>query len=98
MSGKTDEQAKFSVGCLVRVRFGVKDYDFPDTPLGGWAGKIINVEAGNPPCYLIRWNQQTLASIHPVYRNRCERDGLDFQEMHLGEDDSIKEIQDLDQS
>ena len=87
MSRKTDAPAKFSVDCLVRVRSGVKDPDFPDIPLGGWAGKIIKVEAGNPPCYLIRWNQQTLASMHPVYRSRCERDGLDFEEMQLGEDD-----------
>ena len=87
MSRKTDAPAKFSVDCLVRVRSGVKVPDFPDIPLGGWAGKIIKVEAGNPPCYLIRWNQQTLASMHPVYRSRCERDGLDFEEMQLGEDD-----------
>ena len=87
MSRKTDAPAKFTLGCLVRVRSGTKDPDFPDIPIGGWAGKITTVEAVSPPCYLIRWDQQTLASMHPVYRNRCERDGLDFQEMWLGEDD-----------
>lgn len=87
VSKNTDASARFTLGCLVRVRSGTKDPDFPDIPIGGWAGKIIKVEAVNPPCYLIRWNQQTLASIPSVYRNRCERDGLDFEEMWLGDDD-----------
>ena len=86
MSKKKDAPAKFALGCRVRVRPSVKDPDFLDTPIGGWAGKITEVEAGSPPHYLIRWNQQTLGSIHPVYRKRCERDGLDFEEMWLGED------------
>ena len=79
--------AKFTVDNQVRVRFGVKDPDFSDIPLGGWVGKITDVEAGNPPTYLIRWNQQTITAMHPVFRNRSERDGLDFEEMWLGEDD-----------
>ena len=28
-----------------------------------------------------------LASIHPIYHKRCERDGLDFETMGLGEED-----------
>ena len=87
MSKKADAPATFSLGCLVRVRSGTTDPDVPDIPIGGWAGKITKVEAVNPPCYLIRWNHQTLASIPPVYRNRCERDGFDLEEMWLGEDD-----------
>lgn len=80
-------KTRFVPGDAVRVLFGVSDPDFPDTPLGGWAGKIAEVEEGTPPTYLIRWNQKTLASIHPVYRNRCERDGYDIEEMWLGEED-----------
>ena len=31
---------RFSVGDRVRVKTGVPDPDFPDIPLGGWAGTI----------------------------------------------------------
>jgi hypothetical protein len=79
--------SRFAKNDAVRVRSGVKDPDFPDTPLGGWAGKIAEVEEGTPPTYLIRWNRKTLSSIHPVYRNRCERNGFDVEEMWLGEND-----------
>jgi len=79
--------AKFALNDGVRVRSGVTDPDFPDTPLVGWAGTIVEVQSRCPPTCLIRWNQSTLASIHPVYRKRCERDGLTFEEMWLGEDD-----------
>ena len=47
---------------------------------------IAEVDNGNPPSYLIRWNEKTLASIHPIYRKRCERDGLDVEEMWLSEE------------
>lgn len=80
-------KTKFVPGDAVRVLFGVSDPDFPDTPLGGWAGKIAEAEEGTPPTYLIRWNQKTLSGIHPVYRNRCERDGFDIEEMWLGENE-----------
>lgn len=37
--------------------------------------------------YLIDWDQTTLQAIHPVYKKRCERDGLDPESMWLGEQD-----------
>jgi hypothetical protein len=40
-----------------------------------------------PPTYLIEWDRHTLDQMHPVYRKRCERDGLDLESMWLGEDD-----------
>jgi len=35
---------RFEPGTKVRVRHGVRDPDFPDIPLGGWAGTIKDVE------------------------------------------------------
>lgn len=87
MSQTKKAPARFTVGDAVRVRTGVTDPDFSDIPLGGWAGKITEVEDGDPPLYLIRWSQDTLKNMHPVYRKRCERDGLDHEEMRLGEDE-----------
>jgi hypothetical protein len=87
MSQTKKAPAKFAEGDTVRVSAGVTDPDFTDIPLGGWVGKITEVEDGDPLLYLIRWNQDTLKNMHPVYRKRCERDGLDHEEMRLGEDE-----------
>jgi hypothetical protein len=80
--------ARFAAGAQVRVRPGTTDPDFPDIPLGGWAGTITEVDQRSaPPAYLIAWDRHTLGHLHPVYRQRCERDGLEPERMWLGEGD-----------
>jgi hypothetical protein len=79
---------RFQPGDKVRGRHGVRDPDFPDIPLGGWAGTVKKVEqVEGEATYLIEWSKTTLKGIHPVYRKRCERDGLEFETMWLGEED-----------
>jgi hypothetical protein len=76
---------RFSVGSAVRVKKGVTDPDFPDIPLGGWAGTVQEADPeAEPPLYLVAWNRRTLGAMHSVYRTRCERDGLDSDSMWLG--------------
>ena len=82
---KTPPAAVFQTGDKVRVRQGVKDNDYPDMPLGGWAGTIA--EVNNDGIYTVRWSKETLASIHPVFKKRCEKDGLEFDQYWLGADD-----------
>lgn len=77
---------KFNAGEPVRVKRGVDDPDFPDVPIGGWSGTVTEVYEGEPPNYLICWNQRTLDAQHPVFKTRCERDGFDYEEMELDED------------
>jgi hypothetical protein len=80
--------AQFQIGTKVRVKSGVSDPDFPDIPLGGWAGMVTKVEhAKGEVTYLITWDQRTLRGMHPIYRKRCERDGLELESMWLGDDD-----------
>src|SRR6516225_10600474 len=80
--------ARFGKGAQVRVKPGTTVPDFPDIPLGGWAGTIRDVDQRSaPPTYLVEWNRHTLDNMHPVYRKRCERDGLELESMWLGEDD-----------
>ena len=80
--------SRFGPGAEVRVRRGVRDPDFADIPLGGWAGVVREVErAGVETTYLIAWDRSTLQAMHPVYKKRCERDGLELETMWLGEDD-----------
>ena len=79
---------KFAVGDRVRVKYGTADFDFPDIPLGGWAGTITEVsDDGKSHLYLIEWNQFTLDHMQPVFRKRCDRDGLDEESSCLGEED-----------
>jgi Calcium binding len=75
---------RFQVGNKVRVKPGIKDVLFPDVPLGGWSGSVTEIikEQGQIN-YLFKLDERTLASIHPIYRERCERDGLDFEIMSL---------------
>ena len=99
MSRKKEKEprtpARFAAGAQVRVKPGTTDPDFPDIPLGGWAGTISEVdERSAPPTYLIEWDRHTLDHMHPVYRKRCERDGLELESMWLGEDD-IEWLEDI---
>lgn len=85
---KPSATPRFKVGDKVRARHGVRDPDFPDIPLGGWAGTIEMVEqVDDQITYEIEWDRRTLDGMHPVYKSRCERDGLDLETMWLGEED-----------
>ena len=49
--------AEFQISEKVRVRHGVKDGDYPDMPLGGWAGTIA--EFSDNGIYTVRWSEET---------------------------------------
>jgi hypothetical protein len=57
-------------------------------PLGGWTGTVTEIieHEGQINC-VFKLDDRTLAGIHPIYRRRCERDGLDFEIMGLDEND-----------
>jgi len=76
---------RFRIGDKVRVRPGVMDNDYPDMPIGGWAGTVLETHEGNT--HVVRWSDETLTSIHPVFKNRCENDGLNFEQYSIGADD-----------
>jgi hypothetical protein len=79
---------RFEPGAKVRVKHGIRDPDFADIPLGGWAGIVKEVERGRgETTYLIAWDRATLKGMHPVYKKRCERDGLELESMWLGDED-----------
>src|SRR3954447_23588806 len=79
---------RFRVGDKVRVKPGVGDPDYPDMPLGGWSGTVTEVveHEGQVNC-VFRLDDRTLASIHPIYEQRCEIDGLDYRFMGVGQED-----------
>jgi hypothetical protein len=80
--------SRFSVGDKVRVRPGMTDPDWPDVPLGGWAGSVEEVNAaGAPVTYLLKWSKETLRRMPRVARQRSEREGLDVERMWLNEEE-----------
>ena len=89
---RTDKRSvvpHFQVGDKVRVKPGVIDPDFPDMPLGGWTGTITEIiEHEDQINCVFELDERTLASIHPIYEQRCEIDGLDYRFfMGLGQDE-----------
>ncbi len=83
---------QYPVGTAVRVKKGTKDPDFPDMPLGGWAGVVKEVEQDDKGAlFQVEWNAYTLANIHPVHRHRCLRDGLELKSSWLGAEDLEKD-------
>ena len=79
------EYEEFSVGDQVRVRHGTVDPDYPDLPLGGWAGTIVKIDEDGL-CHILL-NSATLDQIHPVYRKRCERDDLHIEILDMYQED-----------
>jgi hypothetical protein len=75
--------SKFPVGSQVRVKRGVTAPNCPDMSLGGWCGKVYEVSGS---IYLIHWSGATLEAVRPVYRERWERDGVDFRAVWLQEE------------
>jgi uncharacterized protein YodC (DUF2158 family) len=45
----------FKVGDKVRVKRGVMDVEYPDMPMGGWAGTISEIHKDG--MYTIRWTK-----------------------------------------
>ena len=76
---------KFKIGAKVRVKHGFMDVDYPDMPMGGWAGTVKDVQGSDT--FTVRWSKETLEAIHPVFLKRCEIDGLDAEEYVLTGDD-----------
>ncbi len=78
---------KFKVGDKVRVKRGVEDVDYTDMPLGGWAGTVTKIHGTDT--FTIRWTEETMKTIHPVFKNRCEIDGLDAEQYALTDEDLV---------
>jgi hypothetical protein len=59
----------FSVGSLVRVRWGTRSNIYPDLPLGGWTGTVCGMEDN---LRLVRLSTATLAAIDTRFQERLE--------------------------
>ena len=76
--------ASISPGSAVRVRQGTVDPDFPEVPLGGWAGTVREVDLDSgPTLVLVEWDAATLGRMDARYRELCEKEGLEIETMWL---------------
>ena len=83
VSPKEKTLPKFAVGSEVRVKKGVTASNDADMPLGGRCGTVYQVSG---TVCLVHWSEATLEAIPSIYRERWQRDGVDFQVMWLQED------------
>jgi hypothetical protein len=84
----TAAQSRFQPGDVVRVRRGVRHYDYPDLPIGGWTGAIVQIDLdGDGHDFRVDWSTATLENMHRVYIERCERDDMDETTMWLATDE-----------
>jgi hypothetical protein len=79
------ENEEFSIGDQVRVQYGTVDPNYPDLPVGGWAGTIVAIDE-DLVCEILL-NPATLNQIHPIYRKRCQRDDLRIEILDMDQED-----------
>ncbi|HVC95986.1 MAG TPA: SEC-C metal-binding domain-containing protein [Pirellulales bacterium] len=84
----TTAQPRFQRGDVVRVKSGVRHYNYPDLPIGGWTGEIVEIDLdGDGHDFRVDWSIVTLGNMHRVYVERCERDDMDESTMWLAGDE-----------
>ena len=79
-------ETKFQLGDSVVVKQGIKEPDFEEFEIGGWQGRIteINTKSDkNNALITIEWDSFTLHQIPSNYISVSERDGYDWQKMVL---------------
>ncbi len=75
---------KFTVGECVRVKAGTKDPDFEGEIIGGWQGRVVEIEQWKGEQLLtVQWDSLTLKAMKESYILQCEKDGLEYFEMSL---------------
>lgn len=92
----TIDTMDFKIGDSVKVKDGVKEPDNEEFEMGGWQGRVIEVEheiddEGNT-MITIEWDSLTLKQLPEKYIQESEVEGLDWQLMYLFESDLDKAV------
>jgi hypothetical protein len=74
---------KFSVGNSVKVKEGVMCPDDDSVGIGGWQGRVFEVDE----CVGIRWDSITLKQLPSEYVKQSEEEGMGWSEMYLSVDE-----------
>jgi len=73
----------FKIGNSVKVKEGVICPDHDSLCIGGWQGRIFEIEE----VIGIRWDSITLKQLPEDYIKQSEEEGLDWSEMYLNPDE-----------
>ena len=79
----------FTTGASVKVKAGVRCPDYPKLAIGGWQGRITEVEKAEDDSIvvLIQWDSVTLKAIPEKFIADSEKEGCAWAEMYLDQDD-----------
>ncbi len=81
------------LGDSVIVKQGVKEPDFEEFSIGGWQGRVVEIDTKSDKdnnLIMIEWDSLTLRQIPSKYIEQSERDGLDWKNMTLYESELEK--------
>ena len=83
------KQLKINIGDKIRVKDGVTDPDYPDRSIGGWTGKVSDIERHlNEEVILIEWDDITLRKFITLdFIEQCEENKLEYRQMYLYPED-----------
>jgi len=73
----------YDVGDSVRVKEGIRDSDYPDSEIGGWQGRIVEITDEEPPMLLVEWDSITLEEMPVEVLEEAELEGLDWERYYL---------------
>jgi hypothetical protein len=81
----------FNLNEIVRVKPNTQEPDFKKSDLGGWQGRVIEINAEDPDeiLLLIEWDTTTLKNMDKIYIKACIREGYDYESMWLDVSDVI---------
>jgi hypothetical protein len=77
---------KLNLGDCVIVKQGVKEPDLEEFEIGGWQGRIVEIDTKSDKDNIlitIEWDSFTLKQIPSNYIEQSEREGFDWQKMTL---------------
>lgn len=81
------QRETFIPGQTVRIKDGIKDFDDGSVDIGGWQGRILELDP-DEQMMLIAFDSATLRQMmQSGYIEQCEADGLDWKTYYLGYDD-----------
>jgi hypothetical protein len=73
----------FDVGDYVRVKEGIKDTDYPDSEIGGWQGRVVEITDQEPSLLLVEWDSVTLEEMPIEILKEAELEGLSWERYYL---------------
>ena len=71
------QKAKLAAGVTVRIRDGVLMPEFETLNIGGWSGRVLELQGrGATQKVILEWDTATLQLLPEEYQIHCELQGL----------------------